>query len=81
MNVKELCIDEIHCHHKIPKFLGGTDDYFNLIIIHKEVHKLIHAISMEIINASLNQIKPTKIMLGKINELREKVGNEIIRVS
>ena len=36
---------------------------------------------MEIINASLNQIKPTKIMLGKINELREKVGNEIIRVS
>lgn len=78
---KELCIDEIHCHHKIPKFLGGTDDYFNLIIIHKEVHKLIHAISMEIINASLNQIKPTKIMLGKINELREKVGNEIIRVS
>ena len=75
---KELCIDEIHCHHKIPKFLGGTDDYFNLIIIHKEVHKLIHAISMEIINASLNQIKPTKIMLGKINELREKVGNEII---
>lgn len=33
---------------------------------------------MEIINASLNQIKPTKIMLGKINELREKVGNEII---
>jgi len=78
---KELCIDEIHCHHKIPKFLGGTDDYFNLIIIHKEVHKLIHAVSMEIINASLNQIKPTKIMLGKINELREKVGNEIIRVS
>ena len=75
---KELCIDEIHCHHKIPKFLGGADDYFNLIIIHKEVHKLIHAISMEIINASLNQIKPTKIMLGKINELREKVGNEII---
>jgi len=78
---KELCIGEIHCHHKIPKFLGGTDDYFNLIIIHKEVHKLIHAVSMEIINASLNQIKPTKIMLEKINELREKVGNEIIRVS
>ncbi|MBE8951926.1 MAG: HNH endonuclease [Quinella sp. 1Q7] len=35
--------DEIHCHHKIPKSQGGTDDYQNLILITATVHKLIHA--------------------------------------
>ena len=28
---KVLWIDEIHCHHKKPKHLGGTDDYFDLV--------------------------------------------------
>lgn len=72
---KEMWIDEIHCHHKLPKHLGGTDEYSNLVIVHKEIHKLIHATSVDTINAILNLIMPTKIMLDKINTLRIKAGN------
>lgn len=35
--------DSIHCHHITPREQGGGDEYNNLIIIHKYVHKLIHA--------------------------------------
>ena len=38
-----LDIDDIQCHHKLPKKLGGKDNYQNLIIIHQDVHRLIHA--------------------------------------
>jgi group II intron reverse transcriptase/maturase len=37
---KLLEIDEIHCHHKKQK--GGGDEYKNLVILHKDVHRLIH---------------------------------------
>lgn len=75
---KELWIDEIHCHHKLPKYLGGSDNYFNLVIIHKDIHKLIHVTSEDTIKAYLNLIKPTKTMLDKINKLRITVGNAVI---
>jgi 5-methylcytosine-specific restriction endonuclease McrA len=39
---KLLAIDEIHCHHKKQKAKGGSDEYKNLVIIHKDVHRLIH---------------------------------------
>ena len=37
-----LEIDEVHCHHKTPIKYGGNDAYDNLIIVHKDIHKLIH---------------------------------------
>ncbi len=39
---KLLEIDEIHCHHKKQKAKGGGDEYKNLVILHKDVHRLIH---------------------------------------
>jgi group II intron reverse transcriptase/maturase len=39
---KLLEIDEIHCHHKKQRAKGGGDEYKNLVIIHKDVHRLIH---------------------------------------
>ena len=45
--------DEIHCHHKLPKSKGGTDDYHNLILVTETVHKLIHATNAEIIQKYL----------------------------
>lgn len=38
-----LDIENMDCHHKIPKYLGGTDEYQNLILVTREVHILIHA--------------------------------------
>ncbi len=75
---KVLWIDEIHCHHKKPLSQGGTDEYKNLIIIHIDVHKLIHATKPETIQAYLDKIKPNKSQLDKINKLRMLVGNTAI---
>ena len=75
---KFLWIDEIQCHHKIPTSKGGTDRYNNLVILHKDVHTLIHATLPETISIYLNKIKPTKTMLTKINKLRIKAGNTAI---
>ena len=75
---KVLWIDEIHCHHKKPISQGGTDEYKNLIIVHIDVHKLIHAIRPETIQAYLDKIKPNKSQLDKINKLRVLAGNTAI---
>lgn len=75
---KELWIDEIHCHHKVPLGKGGTDKYEDLVILHRDVHLLIHAVIPETITAYLNLIKPDKKALEKINNLRLLAGNASI---
>ena len=75
---KILEIEEINCHHKVPKKLGGADDYRNLIIIHSDVHKLIHAKTTEIIEKYFNRLNLTKEMLMKINNLRKLAQREEI---
>ena len=75
---KVLWIDEIHCHHKKPISQGGTDEYKNLIIVHIDVHKLIHATKPETIQAYLGKIKPDKSQLDKINKLQVLAGNPAI---
>ena len=67
--------DEIHCHHKLPKSKGGTDDYHNLILVTETVHKLIHATNAEIIQKYLQACKPD---MKKLNVLRKQVGNNIL---
>lgn len=73
----KLCYVDVHCHHKIPKHKGGTDEYKNLIIVHRDIHKLIHATSPQIIYHNLSEYKG-KINLCKLNELRLLIGNKEI---
>jgi 5-methylcytosine-specific restriction endonuclease McrA len=73
---RELTLSEIHCHHKVPIRLGGTDMYKNLVILHRDVHALIHATNAETQKAYLELIKPDKKALAKINELRVLAGND-----
>ncbi len=75
---KVLWIDEIHCQHKKPISQGGTGEYKNLIIVHIDIHKRIHAAKPETIQAYLDRIKPDKSQLDKINNLRMLVGNTAI---
>ncbi|MFI3326305.1 MAG: group II intron reverse transcriptase/maturase [Clostridia bacterium] len=75
---KELWIDEIHCHHKLPVSQSGSDKYKNLVIVHEDVHRLIHATNDETIAKYRNLIKPTKAMLSKINEYRVMANNSKI---
>ena len=35
--------DEWHVHHKIPKYLGGDDTLTNLVILHPNCHRQVHA--------------------------------------
>lgn len=76
-----LEIYEIHCHHKVPVMLGGDDSYKNLIIVHNDVHMLIHATKNETLDKYLKLINPDKNMLNKINKLRLMAQLETITVS
>lgn len=73
-----LLIGDMECHHKLPKYLNGTDEYKNLIFISSKVHTLIHVTVKETIGKYLNELKLTIEMIEKINKLRSLVGNESI---
>ncbi len=75
----ELELDDLHAHHKIPRKMGGTDEYDNLIIVHTEVHKLIHATSDEIISKYIYLIRDNKA-LKKLNILRTYCRLETIQL-
>ena len=75
---KDLWIDEIHCHHKVPLRKGGTDKYENLVILHRNVHLLVHAVTPEALAAYLKLVIPDKKALERINNLRLLAGNASI---
>lgn len=68
---KKLEIGEIHCHHKVPKHLGGTDEYKNLIIVSSDIHRLIHATKPETIQKYLEQLQLDAKQLRKLKNLRK----------
>ncbi|MGF0109422.1 group II intron reverse transcriptase/maturase [Clostridium sp. SGI.024] len=65
----------MECHHKIPKELGGTDEYANLVWLCYEVHKLVHSTNLEVINKYLQILNLDKKCLKRVNSLRKLVGN------
>lgn len=67
---RKLEIKEIHCHHKLPKYLGGTDEYKNLVIISEDVHRLIHATFPETIRKYLEKLKLDPKQFKKLEKLR-----------
>ena len=69
-----MYLEEIHCHHKKPKALGGNDKYENLILVKDTVHKLIHATDPETIGKYLSVLNLTKTAKQKLNKLREQAG-------
>ena len=74
-------VDDIHCHHKLPKHLGGKDNYENLTLIDKKIHILIHAVNEETIVRYLQVLDLNAEMVKKINGLRKLAGNEPIVAS
>ncbi|MGE6578273.1 group II intron reverse transcriptase/maturase [Paenibacillus xylanexedens] len=73
----KLDIFDVHCHHVIPKHLGGNDNFNNLRIVHKDVHKLIHATSPETIEF-YSYIISNDNALKKVNKLRSHCNLEPI---
>jgi len=73
-----LTTETMHCHHIIPKSLGGTDRFDNLMIVDIFVHKLIHATNPITINKYLQLLKLKQKQLKKLNKLRSTCNLETI---
>ena len=73
---KVLEIGDIYCHHKVPRHLGGTDKYDNLILVCRDAHKLIHAISPQTIAKLTELLNPTAKQQKKVDALRSLVHVE-----
>ena len=68
-------VTDIHCHHKVPKHKGGKDNYYNLTLVHADVHILIHATIESTIAQYLSVLNLSKPQLSKLNKLRKEAGN------
>ena len=73
-----LSIEQIHCHHKKPKAIGGGDEYANLIILDKYIHGLVHVTEPQTIATLLSNFKLNKQQIEKLNKLRVLCENEAI---
>lgn len=76
-SIKKLELNDMEVHHKIPKVLGGKDEYSNLLYVTCNAHKIIHATEMETINKYMKMENLVEKALKKLNLLCKKVGNHI----
>ncbi|MEG2686961.1 MAG: group II intron reverse transcriptase/maturase [Christensenellaceae bacterium] len=63
--------DDVYCHHKQPRYLGGKDNYQNLILVSETMHKLIHANCQDTIFRLLQGLNLDKSQIKKLNQLRK----------
>lgn len=75
-----LELKKYHCHHKVPISMGGSDKYNNLIPLHEEVHKLVHATNEETIKKYLDSLNLTIDEIKKLNTLRKQCKLELITI-
>ncbi len=75
---KPLNPSEMHCHHKKPRALNGTDEYKNLVIIEENIHRLVHATKDETIREYIQKLNLTVKQLEKVNKLREQADMQVI---
>lgn len=73
---KVLSIGDIHCHHKVPRHLGGKDNYQNLVLVCEDVHHLIHATSPDTIRKYMEILNLDQKQKEKLNKLRSLVHVE-----
>ncbi len=67
-------VSEIHCHHKVPRCMGGGDEYANLVLIDRNIHELIHATNLNTVRKYIALLGLQYNEINKINTLREKAG-------
>lgn len=70
---RELELEEIYCHHIIPKELGGTDEYKNLIIVHTDIHKAIHSTDENEVTKIISNFSLNISQIEKLNKFRKKL--------
>ncbi|BDU83860.1 group II intron reverse transcriptase/maturase (plasmid) [Clostridium perfringens A] len=65
-----LTAEIAHCHHVVPRGMGGEDKFDNLVIVHELVHKLVHATQRQTIDKYLRLLKLNDKAIKKLNKLR-----------
>src|SRR5690625_214838 len=75
-----LSAEDVHCHHYLPRNLGGTDEFTNLRIIHKAIHKMIHLTDVDTIRKYAEKIELNKSSLSKVNKYRKLCNLEHINL-
>ncbi|MDF2886613.1 MAG: putative group intron reverse transcriptase/maturase [Lacrimispora sp.] len=76
-----LTADVTHCHHILPKSMGGTDQFDNLVILYDWIHQLVHATDERTIKRYLNNLQLTEKQVEKLNKYREKCNLTKISLS
>lgn len=74
----QLDIHQMQCHHKLPKSMGGTDEYKNLVWLEERVHRIVHMTDKDRMISYLRELKLDDVSLGKLNTLRKHAGNLVI---
>ena len=69
----ELILTDMDCHHKTLWHETKDDRYVNLVLISRDVHRLIHATTEETIQSYLELLKPNEEQRNKLNQLRKMV--------
>lgn len=67
-----LELNEVSCHRIVPKHLGGSDKYQNLIIIHNKIHELMHSTSKLDSQKIISNLKLSSDQLDLVNSYRIK---------
>ena len=78
---QQLLFEDVVCHRLNPKEQGGTDEYKNLRIIHRDIEQLIYETEVNIIRILIEKTgckESTKLV--KLNKWREKVGRKPINL-
>lgn len=70
-----LELADIYCHRIIPKKLGGKDNFQNLVIIHRNIHQLIHENDKARDTLLVMEMRITGTQLEIINQFRKKAKN------
>ena len=73
-----LFAEDVHCHHYKPVNLGGTDEFKNLRILHKDVHRLIHSTKEETIKRLIKLLKLTDEQIKTVDQYRKSCNLELI---
>jgi len=75
---ERLEVNGFHCHHIKRLHDVGNDKYNNLVIVHPDIHRLIHATKTDTIHQMLAKLELSKEQIVKVNQFRSKVGNAVI---
>lgn len=76
-----LAFEDVECIYLNPPSQGGTDEYANLRIVHKDIKSLIYSNDVKIIKSLIDLFDcraPAKI--AKLNKWRAKAGLEAINL-